>query len=198
MTGLPLILASGSVARKNVLSAAGVPFEQIVSDVDEDAIKRDNAALDPLELVQRLAVEKARAISDKHPDRLVLGCDQVLVLEGEIFDKPNDLTAARSHLKKLSGRVHQLLSAAALVKDGNTEWMTVDTATLSVRALSDDFIDRYLSIEGDAVLSSVGAYRLESIGIQLFSKIVGDHHTILGLPLLPLLAQLRTLGFVDT
>lgn len=194
----PLILASASVSRRDVLAAAGVPFDVVPSSVDENAIKDTFTGDDYAELALALALAKARAIGARYPERLVLGCDQLLVLGDEAFDKPEDLAGAKSHLEKLSGRTHRLLSAAVLIQGGETTWQTVETASLTMRVLSDTYIKSYLDHEGDAVLTSVGAYLLEGRGAQLFSAIDGDHFTIRGLPLLPLLAELRTLGYLQT
>lgn len=194
----PLILASTSVSRRNVLAAAGVPFEIVPSNVDEDALKTRHAGIDHSELALILARAKASAVSRNFSGRLVLGCDQLLVLGAEIFDKPEGLSGAESHLRKLSGKTHRLLSAAVLLKGDETVWQTVDIASLTMRPLSDTYISAYLEREGEAVLTSVGAYRLEGLGAQLFSEITGDHFTILGLPLLALLAELRSLGVLES
>ncbi len=194
----PLILASASVSRRDVLAAACVTFEIVPSSVDEAILKRQFTGNDPGELALLLASAKAKNVGVRFPNRLVLGCDQVLVLGKEVFDKPADLSEAKSHLKKLSGQTHQLLSAAVLIENNEIRWQTVETASLTIRDLSDTYIASYLEHEGDAVLTSVGAYLLEGRGVQLFSAIEGDHFTIRGLPLLPLLAELRALGYLQT
>lgn len=194
----PLILASTSTVRRHMLTNAGVPFQAEPSDVDEDVLKDRHRGVSPAELALLLARAKAEAVSARYPGAAVLGCDQVLELDGELFDKPADRDGARRHLQRLSGRTHRLIAAAVIVRDGATVWEIVDTATLAVRSLDETYIMHYLDREGDAVLSSVGAYRLEGLGAQLFERIDGDHFTILGLPLLPLLAQLRAMGIIDT
>ena len=193
-----LILASASVSRRDVLAAACVPFEIVPSSVDETVLKNQFNDDDPGELALLLAKAKAKEISVRCPDRLILGCDQILVLGTEIFDKPADLAGAKRHLQKLSGQTHRLLSAAVLIEANEIRWQTVETTTLTMRDLSDTYIESYLNDEGDAVLTSVGAYLLEGRGAQLFSAIDGDHFTIRGLPLLPLLAELRALGYLQT
>ena len=194
----PIILASASVSRRDVLTAAGISFEIVPSSVDENALKEQFDGNDYAKLALILASAKANAVSEKYPNHLVLGCDQLLVLDREVFDKPKDLANAKHHLEKLSGRTHRLLSAAVLIESGKTRWQTVETASLTMRDLSDSYIKSYLDQEGEAVLTSVGAYLLEGCGAQLFSAIEGDHFTIRGLPLLPLMAALRSLGFLQT
>ena len=181
-----------------MLTAAGIPFEIVPSSVDENALKEQFDGNDYAKLALILASAKANAVSEINPNQLVLGCDQLLVLDREVFDKPKDLAGAKHHLERLSGRTHRLLSAAVLIEGGKTRWQTVETASLTMRDLSDNYIKSYLDQEGEAVLTSVGAYLLEGRGAQLFSAIDGDHFTIRGLPLLPLMAALRTLGFLQT
>ncbi|MBO6518811.1 MAG: septum formation protein Maf [Rhodospirillales bacterium] len=199
MTAGRVVLASKSPARRAVLTNAGIPFSWRDARIDEDRIKAKPrgpgwAAGD---LALELAVSKAKTVSNQgSPDDLVVGCDQLLSLDGELFDKPENLTAARGHLKKFSGRTHQLISAVCLVQANETVWSHVATAQMHVRDLSDRFIDTYLENEGERVLSSVGAYLLESTGAQLFERIDGDYFTVLGLPLLPLLEELRKRGIL--
>lgn len=189
----PLILASTSRTRRALVEAAGIVAETRHPEVNEREIEaqfRDSGA--PVEdLAILLAREKALAVSRREPGRLVLGADQTLECEGEQFHKPADLESARAQIAALAGRVHHLHSAAALAIDGNVVFDTVDTADLTVRPLDADFIARYVAAAGEAVLTSVGGYQIEGIGVQLFSRIAGDHFTILGLPLLPVLAFLR-------
>lgn len=198
IASVPLILASTSGVRRRLLTEAKVPFEARPSNVDEDRLKAANAGASPDQLAHLLARAKAAAVSRLHPSAAVLGCDQVLVLGDKIFDKPADRAEAHAHLRAFSNRTHRLISAATIFMDGAEIWHVIDTASLTVRELSEGYIERYLDAEGDAVLTSVGAYRIEGLGIQLFSKIDGDHFTVMGLPLLPLLAQLRALGIIDT
>lgn len=189
----PLILASTSRTRRALVEAAGIVAETRHPEVNEREIEaqfRDSGA--PVEdLAILLAREKALAVSRRESGRLVLGADQTLECEGEQFHKPADLESARAQIAALAGRVHHLHSAAALAIDGNVVFDTVDTADLTVRPLDADFIARYVAAAGEAVLTSVGGYQIEGIGVQLFSRIAGDHFTILGLPLLPVLAFLR-------
>jgi septum formation protein len=191
-----LILASRSQARIALMSNAGLAFETIAPDVDEAALKADRLAQDaaPAAIAADLADAKAIQVSSRHPAALVIGADQTLALDGHLFDKPANLTAARAQLTALRGRSHQLHSAVSLARRGAVVWRTVDTATLHVRAFSDAFLSGYLAAEGDEILSCVGAYRLEGLGAQLFDRIEGDYFTILGLPLLSLLQGLRDSG----
>jgi septum formation protein len=194
----PLILASRSAIRRQMLEAAGLPVEVVTADVNERDVEtaaRAGGAQAPGVAVA-LAAEKARAVSRMHPARPVAGADQTLDLDGEALHKPADMAAARTQLRRLSGRRHTLHSAAAIVHDGAVVAQAVGSATLTVRPLSDDMIDRYCRAAGDAILGSVGAYQLEGSGIHLFESIEGDHFTILGLPLLVVLARLRDLGLV--
>lgn len=192
----PLVLASKSPARRALLAGAGLPFEVIAADIDERAVEAPlRAAGASAEAVAaHLARGKALAVASSAPQRLVLGADQVLALGNEIFSKPKDLAAAQTQLAKLSGRTHALHSALCVARDEKVLFETVATARLTCRELSADFIDCYLAAAGDAVLGSVGAYQLEGFGVHLFETIEGDHATILGLPLLPLLAFLRQEG----
>lgn len=194
-----LILASGSPFRKKMLENAGVDVEAIPADLDERAVETPLAetGASPQDVALVLAEAKAVAVSEAHPKRLVLGCDQTLSLDGEVFHKPVDMEAARRHLLKLSGRTHQLNSAVVLVRDGEALWRHVAVASLTMRKLEPAFIGRHLARVGNKALSSVGAYQIEGEGIQLFDKIDGDYFTIVGLPLLPVLAELRKLGAID-
>ncbi|MEW6437373.1 MAG: Maf family nucleotide pyrophosphatase [Pseudomonadota bacterium] len=192
----PLVLASKSAARRALLAAAGLPFEVSAADIDERAVemplRAEGAA--PEAIAAHLARAKALAVSGEKPKRLVIGADQVLALKGEIFSKPQTLAAAKAQLQNFSGKTHALHSALCVARDANVLFETVATARLTCRDLSADFIDRYLAAAGDAVLASVGAYQLEGLGIHLFEAIDGDQATILGLPLLALLAFLRQEG----
>ena len=194
----PLVLASRSAIRLAMLQAAGIPVEVSVSDIDERAVEAAAAPQSPREVAALLAREKALNVSRAMPGRLVVGSDQTLALGAQRFDKPRDRTAARSQLQSLIGRTHHLYSAVALVRDDNLIFEEQDTATLTMRNVSEPFLDRYLEAAGDNVLSSVGGYQLEKHGIQLFESIEGDHFTILGLPLLRLLDLLRHEGSLLT
>jgi septum formation protein len=192
-----LLLASASPFRRRMLQAAGVPFRVVPAEVDESALKRSLAGkVAPEGLAETLAAAKAEAVSGKFPADLVIGADQVLALGDETFGKPHDLTAARAQLERLRGRTHRLLSAVALARGGRVVWSKVDTASLTVRDLSAAFLDEYLARCGERLLSIAGAYEIEGLGIQLFDRVEGDYFTIVGLPLLPLLAQLRARGMV--
>jgi septum formation protein len=193
-----LVLASGSAIRRTLLINAGLSIAVDPADIDETAIKdRMKAQNAPVAMAAtELAGAKAQAVSGRHPGKLVVGADQILALGSQWFDKPVSRAAAAQQLERLSGRSHQLISAAAVVKDGEEIWRTAQTVTLHVRPLNRAFIDAYLKQAGDVVLSSVGAYQLEGLGAQLFTAIEGDYFTVLGLPLLPLLAFLRQQGIM--
>lgn len=195
----PLVLASQSPFRRDMLQAAGLAFEALAAGIDERAVEAPLAetGATPGDVAQVLAEAKALDVGEKRPDALVIGCDQTLSLDDELFHKPADMEAARRHLLRLSGRTHQLHSAVALVRSGETVWRHVSVAHLTMRPLTPEFIGRHLASVGQAALSSVGAYQVEGQGIQLFERIDGDYFTIVGLPLLPLLARLRDLGVID-
>ncbi|MBE8219990.1 MAG: Maf-like protein [Alphaproteobacteria bacterium] len=190
-----LILASGSRARAGLLQAAGVAFEVCVSGVDEDKIKSAYKGI-PAQLALALAAAKAQAVyADNHdPDILILAADQLLVCEDVIFDKPADMVAARAHLEQLRGRSHRLVNGLVLLAEGECVWRYEEETRLTMRDFSAAFLDDYLAQTGEAILSSVGAYQIEGLGVQLFSDIEGDYTGILGLPLVPLLAALRHYG----
>jgi septum formation protein len=194
-----LVLASASPFRKTLLSNAGVDCVVQPADIDERAVEAPlrDGGVSPEDTALILAETKALAVSELRPSDLVIGADQTLSLGDEILHKPADMEAARRHLLKLSGRTHHLNSAVVLAREGQTLWRHVSSASLTMRTLEPGFIGRYLSRAGDAALSSVGAYQLESIGVQLFDRIEGDHFTIIGLPLLPLLARLRDMEAID-
>jgi septum formation protein len=194
-----IILASGSRFRKAMLEAAGVDIDVVPATIDERTVEKTLAGTgaSPEDVAQVLAEAKAIDVSEKNPGRLVLGCDQTLSLGDELFHKPADMEEARRHLLKLSGRTHQLNSAAVLARNGETLWRDVGIARMTMRKLEPGFIGRHLARVGPMALNSVGAYQIEGEGIQLFEKIEGDHFTIVGLPLLPLLKELRELGAID-
>ena len=197
-----IILASTSRARREVLAAAGVPFTVEAADVDEPAIRRKLLAgvapVRPQQIAEALARAKAEDVSRRHRDALVIGGDQVLALGTELLSKAKDEAAARATLMKLKGRMHELHSSVALAADGKVLWAHTGTARLKMRAFSDAFLDEYLTRAGDRIGQSVGAYELEGLGVQLFETIEGDYFTILGLPLLPLLAELRAQGMIPS
>ncbi|RWB54430.1 Maf-like protein [Mesorhizobium sp.] len=194
-----IILASGSPFRKAMLVNAGLDIEAVPADVDERALEAplQDSGVSPEDVASILAEAKATEVSERKPGALVLGCDQTLSLGDEIFHKPADMEGARSHLLALSGKTHQLNSAAVLCRDGEVLWRHVGVVSLTMRKLDPAFIGRHLARVGAKALASVGAYQIESEGIQLFEKIEGDYFTIVGLPLLPLLKELRALGAID-
>ena len=191
----PVILASRSAARSALLRGAGVPFTAADSGVDETILKTQILAEGgtPAAVAAALAREKALAISQSRPG-LVIGADQTLDFEGRLHDKPSSLAEAADRLRAMRGKPHALHAAVALARDGEVVWETLSTAELVMRAFTDAFLEAYLTGEGEDVLASVGAYRLEGPGVQLFSEIRGDYFTILGLPLTGLLERLREEG----
>mgnify|MGYP001107592035 CR=1 FL=1 len=192
-----LVLASRSAARRALLSQAGVAYEAVDAGVDEDAIKADFTG-SPATLAVELAKAKALAVSNKRPGVVVLGADQTLDFEGERVSKAASLEEARARLQTMAGRSHSLHSGLALAREGAVIWTGLNSARMTMRDFSPEFLDHYLSSEGDGVLSSVGSYRLEGLGAQLFARIEGDYFTILGLPLWDLLAELRRLDVIAT
>ena len=190
-----IVLASKSAARRAVLAGAGVPFEAVVAGVDEDAVKASLLAegATPRDVADALSELKAVKVSRRGPE-FVIGADQTLELDGRLYDKVETLEAARRRLRELRGRTHKLHSAVVVAKDGAPIWREVASATLTMRPFSDAFLEDYLATDGEAALGSVGCYRLESLGAQLFSRIEGDYFAILGLPLLGLLELFRRHG----
>jgi septum formation protein len=195
-----LILASASKSRAGVLSGAGVAFSQVASGVDEGAVKiemqlrKKTAAA----CAEKLAEHKALDVSAKHQDAFVIGCDQMLACEGRWFDKPSALALAREQLRALRGRTHELYNGMVIARGGDIVWRYADQAQLTMRDFSDAFLDQYLAQVGERALWSVGGYQLEGPGAQLFSVVRGDFFSILGLPLLPLLAFLREHDVLQT
>ena len=196
--GERLILASKSAARRAMLTDAGVIFSVQVADVDEDAVKTMHDPADPVGLAVELARIKALAVSRQNPDAWILGADQTLAFEGGLISKAGSLTEARNRLSAMRGRPHHLHSGAALAWNGQIVWSDVDTAAMRVRDFSDTFLDAYLATEGEALLACVGSYRLEGMGSQLFEAVEGDYFTVLGLPLWPVLAELRRVGVLQS
>jgi septum formation protein len=194
----PLILASASASRSAMLRNAGLAIAQEPAGVDEDMVKHSLRAegADAAHVAVTLADLKAQQVSRNHPDAFVIGADQMLECNGIWFDKPPDIDHARGHLEALRGKTHELITAAVVVRAGARLWQHVDRAALTMRGFSDAYIDAYLEETGAEVCSTVGAYRLEGVGAQLFSRVEGDFFTILGLPLLPLLDFLRGHGIV--
>jgi len=195
-----IILASASQSRRKLLEAAGIAFHTERAGVDEAAIKRGHA---PLEggygpLATQLAIHKALAVAARNPGALVIGADQILVCEGEALDKPESIAAARQQLLTLRGRTHCLETAVACAKSASVLWSHVEAPRLTMRSFSIDHLEAHIAAEGNALTESVGGYKLEGLGIQLFETVAGDYFSILGLPLLPLLAFLRAQGVVAT
>ena len=189
---MPLILASSSAIRRQMLTNAGVAFEAVPANVDESAEKMQHR--DPAALATALADAKALAVSNLRPDAWVVGSDSVLSVDKRMFDKPADRAQAADHLRTFSGRVMTLTSAVALARAGKVDWGACDSARLNVRSLSDEFIHSYLDAEWPEVSYCVGVFRMEGPGVQLFERIDGSFFTILGMPLLPLLGALRERG----
>ncbi len=191
MIASPLILASGSAVRATLMRNAGLAFTVQDSRLDEDTVKQNFAGGDTDALACRLAEEKALAVSRAEAGSLVVGADQILSCDGSRFDKPRDMAEARANLQRFRARTHILHSGVVLALDGEIVWRHSAQAHLTMREFSDGFLDWYLDKLGEKVRTSVGCYQLEGPGIQLFDKIEGDYFTILGLPMLPLLGELR-------
>jgi septum formation protein len=194
-----LVLASASPFRRMLLENAGIAFRAKAADIDERAIESEveRQGSSPEEVALILAEAKARNVGQAFPDDIIIGSDQTMSLGTRVYHKPRDMNEARDHLLSLSGQVHQLNSGIVLTRGSDILWKHVSSARMSVRILSPVFIDAHLARVGKKALSSVGAYQLEGEGIQLFDKIEGDYFTILGLPMLPLLAKLRDLRVID-
>lgn len=194
---MSLVLASGSGSRRRMLEAAGLVFEVEPPRMDEEAAKASlrAAGMKPRDQADALAELKALSISRRRPE-FVIGADQMLAVDGDVLDKPKDETEARTHLLRLRGKTHELITAAVVAREGAIIWRHIDTPRLKMRAFSDEFLQDYLARAGQGVLTSVGAYQLEGLGAQLFERVEGDYFSVLGLPLLPLLAFLREHGIV--
>jgi len=188
-----IVLASASAIRATLLRHAGIPVDIVPARVDEAALKQSMRAerADAADCAAALAALKAQRVSDQHPGALVIGADQMLECDGVWFDKPVDRAQASASLRALRGKTHELVAAVTVLRDGASLWRYVGRARLTMRPFTDGFIDAYLDAVGEAALQSVGAYQLEGLGVQLFSHVDGDHFTILGLPLMPLLDFLR-------
>jgi len=189
---LPLILASQSRARQVLLANAGIDVEAVPAGIDERVVQQASGCTSPGEIAALLAREKARSVSMRLPGRFVVGADQTLALGKDLFSKPQARSQAAEQLRLLAGRSHELHSAVAVARDGEISFEAVAMAAMTMRRLNQAEIEAYLNEAGEAVTSSVGAYQLEGIGVHLFERIEGDHFTILGLPLLQLLAFLRS------
>ncbi|HSM19187.1 MAG TPA: nucleoside triphosphate pyrophosphatase [Hyphomicrobiales bacterium] len=195
---MPIVLASASRIRAEILANAGVTAEIRPLAIDEAALHEEAGLLAPREVALRIAEAKARAGAAAHPGAFVIGADQILSLEGEIFTKPSSPAAAADQLRRLRGVTHRLDSAFACVCDDKLLAREVDGAQLTMRDFSDAFLDSYVEAAGPRIVDSVGGYQLEGLGAQLFERIEGDYFTILGLPLLPLLAVLRAQGLLPS
>lgn len=193
--GPPLLLASRSRGRADVLSRAGIPFDVVDPAVDERAIERAER-LEPETLAQRLATAKAASVSVSYPNRIVVGADQILALDGQILHKAADIQSAVLHLKKLRGRVHRLHSAIACARDGATLFAFVETASIEMRAFSDATLEAYARAMGDKLMQTVGGYEIEGWGAHLIERMQGDIFTIIGMPLLALLQRLRAMRLI--
>ena len=196
----PLILASASAARRTLLESTGLTFSTKAADLDEAAMRTAmglDGTVDPSDVAEVLARAKAEAISRQSGEVFVIGGDQIMSAGGKTYGKPRSLDEARARLLDLSGKSHQLHTAVVLATGGTTVWAYTDVATLTMRRFSPEFLGRYLAAAGEAAVCSVGAYQIESLGIQLFEKIDGDFFSILGLPLLPLLDALRREGAIE-
>ncbi len=193
-----IILASKSQSRRTMLDAAGVSYKAIPAEVDERALEAEMAGASPAETAEALSVAKAAAVASAERDALVLGSDSLVVAGGKRFDKPKDRDDAAAHLRFFSGKVIELHSAAALVRGQTCEWSCTSLASLHVRELSAEFIEHYLDHEWPVIGFTVGCFRIEAMGVQLFDKIEGDQFTVLGMPLLPVLGALREYGVLQS
>ena len=193
----PLVLASQSLTRQALLANAGIDFEAAAADLDERAVQQASGLLAPGDIAALLAREKALSVSSRQPGKYVIGADQTLAQGERLFSKPAGRPQAAEQLRALAGRSHELHSAVAVARDGKILFEAIAIAAMTMRRLGEAEIDVYLDQAGEAATSSVGAYQLEGLGVHLFERIEGDHFTILGLPLLPLLAFLRSEGLLS-
>jgi septum formation protein len=193
----PVILASQSRARQTLLANAGISFDAVPADIDERSVQKNSGLSAPGEIAGLLAREKALFVSSRNPGRYVVGADQTLALGNRLFSKPAGRAQAADQLRLLAGHTHELHSAVAVARDGKIVFSDVSVAGMTMRRLGENEIEAYLDQAGEAVTTSVGAYQLEGLGVHLFERIDGDHFTILGLPLLPLLAFLRGEGLLN-
>ncbi len=193
-----IILASRSAARKALLDRAGVSYAVQASPFDEERVKTQLNSANPQDFALKLASGKAQALSQLYPTALVIGADQTLSCQGNIFHKPMTREAARHQLRSLRGKTHTLWSAASCAQDGDITWSCSEQAEITLRDFSDAFLEDYLDAAGEDVLSSAGAYHYEGVGIRLMDHVLGNDHVILGLPLFPLLKHLRSVGFLGS
>jgi septum formation protein len=193
---MAFVLASASPFRRRMLTAAGLTIEVAPAELDEAEIRARALGSPPAAIAELLARAKAEAVGARLPGRVVIGADQVLALDGELFAKPPDVAAARLQLERLRGRAHCLYTAVSLAVAGRSAWSEVARASLTMRAFSDAFLTDYLARAGANVCRTVGGYEIEGLGAQLFERIEGDHFAIIGLPLVPLLAELRRRGML--
>ena len=197
---MTLILASNSASRQKILTNASIKFQVIGADVDEDTLKDEflRDGCDHGEIAEQLALAKAMEVSGRFPEDHVIGGDQLLVCDGQLYSKARDMAEARDNLKFFRGKTHQLITSLVICKAGEEIWCTTMVPELTMRNFSDAFLDEYLERSGPDVLSSVGCYFYEGLGAQLFSDILGDYFSILGLPLIQLMEKLRQLGYLKT
>lgn len=193
-----IILASTSPTRQGMLSNSGLQFNAVAPCVDERDLMNRHQHWSPSETALKLAEAKAVEVSAKFPDAVVIGADQVLASGTTIYSKPSGRDQCRQHLRELRGRMHSLISGVACARNGMVEWSHIAEARLTMRMFSDDFLETYLDAVGTDCTTSVGGYKIEGLGVQLFEKVKGDHFTILGLPLIPLLEHLRAAGEILT
>ncbi len=193
-----ILLASSSATRAAMLESAGIIFDTAAPLIGEKTLKWQLRDVSRYEIAARLAESKSLSLAQKYPDRLIIGSDQTLILADGLIDKCSEMTDVRQTLRALRGRSHILRSAVSVSKNAKLLWTHYGDAVLTMREFSEEFLDAYIKLEGDALLTTVGAYRIEGRGIQLFESVSGDHHVILGMPLLPLLGFLRSQGAIGT